>query len=108
MLKAQEQAYGAENAALPQVFEFMRGDLQSRYNEVVLESDHWMAAMPTAVDAIFVHAGSSDEQVERARSVQSNFVDDYSLQGEAVPPLLVYDGQREPPFRLLSEEEEER
>ena len=103
MLEQQQQLYGNGDAALPQLFTTMLGDLQSRYNEIIVDSASFMDAMPAAVEAIFVHAGSSDEELAHARRVHATFVDEYQLREGPVPPLLVYDGQRVPPFSLLDE-----
>ena len=97
MLREQEGCCAAD-AAQPQVFEFMAGDLQMRYNEVVLSRSRLVELQPAAIEAIFLHAGSTDDARDEAINEHANFVRAFSLSGTAVPPLLIFDGQRVPPF----------
>ena len=97
MLRAQEECC-SRDAAHPQEFVPYIGDMQKRYNEIVLDAATWQRLLPSSIEAVFMHAATSDEKKAHARDVHASFVRNYRLHGDAVPPLLVYDGQRVPPF----------
>ena len=104
MLRAQDECCAAD-APLPQVFRTMEGDLQRRYNEIVLSRSSLVESQPAAIEAIFMHAGSSAEARDEAINVHASFVRAFHLRGHAVPPLLVYDGQRVPPFTRFRQQD---
>ena len=97
MLDEQARDY-SDVAALPQEFVPMLHEMQERYNEVVLDGAQWREWLPASVEAIFMHASSSDEQKAHVRRVRAAFASAYGLQGRNATPLLMYDGQQTPPF----------
>ena len=72
-------------------------DWLKSYNEVVLDSAAWRAALPTIIEAVFVLDGSSDEHQQRAVDARARFLHEFDLHEDDVP-LLMYDPQRSPPF----------
>ena len=97
MLEEQRRFY-SEVTGLPQKFVPMLGHMQERYNEIVLDGTQWRKWLPGSVDAFFMHAGSDYAQKAKVRGAREAFVRAYGLRGRAVPSLLVFDGQKVPPF----------
>ena len=73
------------------------------YNEVVLDSAAWQAALPQIIEAVFVLEGSSDEDQQRAVDARMRFLREFDVRSDDVP-LLTYDPHRSPPFSARSDE----
>lgn len=70
--------------------------LQS-YNEIILESESWVANLPHTLEAVFVLLGSDRAFQQRARKVHASLISEYNLSVDELP-LLAYDPQAKEPF----------
>ena len=73
------------------------------YTELVMNYAPFVAQLPAAVEAVFVPASATAEQVAMARDVHAAFVSEYGLSHEEAPPLVTYNpaGCPRSPFRRL-------
>ena len=84
----------SQQEALPENREFP-------YNEVMLQSAHWISKLPHMVQAVFFPAGSTEGE-ERARTVHRDFLRAFALSSEVVPLLRLDLGHEDAPFSRVS------
>lgn len=72
------------------------------YNEVIIDSESWMANMPRTVMAFYVPKGVTEGQLEFSRGAHGDFLRQYGITADQTP-LVQYDqaaGMN--PFALLT------
>ena len=82
------------------------GQDECDYNEVVIDADHWTAALPNAIEA-FVFPRHSRDAEWRARDVMADFRDHFGNDAYAIP-LVSFDRSlmnTDAPFELVDKEQ---
>lgn len=101
--------YGIGGETDDQVREACVARMGGRYNELVFDADRFVAALPSAVEAIFYPMNGatftrpngvtpSEGTYEQAVKIHQTFLDDYQLTSQQVP-LLMYDLDRTVAYR---------
>ncbi len=73
------------------------------YNEIIVESAHWIEQLPWSIEAFFVTAGGDAKEMLLTRRAHQAFLRAYGLRGQKyAPPLLRYRPDRwDAPFELM-------
>lgn len=70
---------------------FERAALNGHYNEVIVDSLHWAAHLPDAIEAFWYHAGTDDLVVQQLQQWHTRFLAAYPGASAATYPLLILD-----------------